>query len=136
MSETALQINRPDTGEEHEELGLRNAIRLWAHSSTVIDSARREDLLHVFVGTREILIRPNIPPTNTHAPFANAKQRVYMSVTLGEGGDLERLTGRKRLPVCTSRQVRRSRVSGRSRASAGVCSSSLSGRLILFKPSN
>lgn len=52
---------------------------------------------HVYVGTREILIRPIVPPTNTHAPFAGAKQRVYMSATLGEGGDLERLTGRKKI---------------------------------------
>lgn len=52
---------------------------------------------HVYVSAREILIRPIIPPTNTHAPFAGAKQRVYMSATLGEGGDLERLTGRKKI---------------------------------------
>lgn len=45
MSETALQINRLIGGEEHEELALRNAIRLWADSSTIPDSARREDLL-------------------------------------------------------------------------------------------
>jgi Rad3-related DNA helicase len=47
-------------------------------------------------------IRPLIPPTWTHAPFADAKQRIFMSATLGAGGDLERLTGRpkiKRLPI-------------------------------------
>jgi hypothetical protein len=48
---------------------------------------------HVYVGASEILIRPLIPPTSTHPPFAGAKQRLYMSATLGEGGDLERLTG-------------------------------------------
>lgn len=52
---------------------------------------------HLYVGSHDILIRPLIPPTNTHAPFANAKQRVYMSATLGEGGDLERLTGRTKI---------------------------------------
>lgn len=55
------------------------------------------DACHFYVGAREILIRPLLPPTNTHAPFANAKQRVYMSATLGEGGELERLTGRKQI---------------------------------------
>lgn len=50
---------------------------------------------HLYVGAQEILLRPLIPPTETHAPFANATQRLYMSATLGEGGDLERLTGRK-----------------------------------------
>jgi len=60
------------------------------------------DACHVYLGSREILIRPLIPPTASHAPFENAKQRIYMSATLGAGGDLERLTGRKsidRLPA-------------------------------------
>ncbi|MEG3170206.1 DEAD/DEAH box helicase family protein [Sphingomonas sp. LB3N6] len=48
---------------------------------------------HVYLASREILIRPLIPPVWTHAPFAAAKQRIYMSATLGAGGDLERLTG-------------------------------------------
>ena len=52
--------------------------------------------------TQEILIRPLIPPTWTHAAFNDPKQRIFMSATLGAGGDLERLTGRRsitRLPV-------------------------------------
>jgi len=56
----------------------------------------------LYLGSSEIVIRPLLPPTNTHAPFAVAKQRVYMSATLGEGGELERLMGRKkitRLPI-------------------------------------
>ena len=49
-----------------------------------------------------VLIRPFIPPTTTHQPFADAKQRVFMSATLGLGGDLERITGVRnihRLPI-------------------------------------
>jgi len=60
------------------------------------------DACHIYLGSRGILIRPLIPPTTTHAPFANADQRIFMSATLGAGGDLERLTGRKsinRLPA-------------------------------------
>lgn len=60
------------------------------------------DACHVYLGSREILIRPLIPPTSSHSPYKNAKQRIYMSATLGAGGDLERLTGRKsinRLPA-------------------------------------
>ena len=49
---------------------------------------------HAYVSTTAVLIRPLIPPTNSHAPFAKAKQRLYMSATLGAGGDLERITGR------------------------------------------
>lgn len=48
---------------------------------------------HVYISWGSILVRPIIPPTLTFSPFANAKQRVYMSATLGESGDLERLTG-------------------------------------------
>jgi len=38
-------------------------------------------------------IRPVIPPALTHLPFEQAKQRIYMSATLGEDGDLERSFG-------------------------------------------
>ena len=51
------------------------------------------DACHVFVAWSSISIRPITPPTFSHAPFANARQRVYMSATLGEGGELERITG-------------------------------------------
>jgi len=44
MSETAIQVSERVTGDEHQ-IALRNAIRLWADSSTVTDSARRRDLL-------------------------------------------------------------------------------------------
>ncbi|MCS3805834.1 hypothetical protein HNO92_003262 [Chromobacterium alkanivorans] len=56
----------------------------------------------LYVSVCEVLIRPLIPPTWSHAPFANATQRIFMSATLGGGGDLERLTGRssiRRLPI-------------------------------------
>ena len=49
---------------------------------------------HLYVSRRSILIRPLIPPSRTHLPFTHAKQRLYMSATLGAGGDLERVTGR------------------------------------------
>ncbi len=55
------------------------------------------DACHLYISPAEILIRPLIPPTSTHQPFSGAKQRVYMSATLGEGGELERLTGRKNI---------------------------------------
>ena len=57
---------------------------------------------HMYMSSQDILIRPLIPPTWSHAPFCNPGQRIYMSATLGVGGDLERQTGRKnidRLPV-------------------------------------
>ena len=56
----------------------------------------------LYVSSSEVLIRPLIPPIWDHAPFVGATQRIFMSATLGAGGDLERLTGRakiKRLPI-------------------------------------
>ena len=56
----------------------------------------------LFISSKDILLRPLIPPTWTHAPFTDPRQRIYMSATLGNGGDLERLVGRskiKRLPI-------------------------------------
>lgn len=50
-----------------------------------------------YLSSTEILIRPLIPPTWTHRPFSGATQRIFMSATLGAGGDLERLTGRKKI---------------------------------------
>lgn len=57
---------------------------------------------HFYFNESEMLIRPLIPPTWTHTAFTNPRQRIYMSATLGAGGDLERLFGRKniyRIPV-------------------------------------
>ena len=52
---------------------------------------------HIFISYDTILIRPYIPPTLTHKPFANAEQRLYMSATLGRGGELERITGVRKI---------------------------------------
>ena len=52
---------------------------------------------HMYLSSQDILIRPLIPPTWSHAPFCDPKQRIYMSGTLGPGGDLERQTGRKNI---------------------------------------
>jgi len=48
---------------------------------------------NLFISRNEILIRPWIPPTLSHSPFSNASQRIYMSATLGAGGELERIIG-------------------------------------------
>lgn len=56
----------------------------------------------LFISFDSFLIRPLIPPTLTHTPFSQVNQRVYMSATLGAGGELERITGVtniKRVPI-------------------------------------
>ncbi|WP_084456841.1 helicase C-terminal domain-containing protein [Desulfogranum mediterraneum] len=45
------------------------------------------------VSCSEIVIRPIIPPTHTHEPFADTTQRIYMSATIEGVGDLERSYG-------------------------------------------
>jgi hypothetical protein len=54
---------------------------------------------NLYVGTHEIMIRPWLAPTDTHAPFANAKQRLYMSATPGDSGELERIFARPKLKL-------------------------------------
>ena len=56
----------------------------------------------LYLSPQNIEIRPIIPPTQTHTPFSKARQRIYMSATLGEDGDIERVFGIKaisRLPI-------------------------------------
>ncbi|PWX37374.1 hypothetical protein CYK89_12170 [Clostridium perfringens] len=58
--------------------------------------ANIRDYLHacnIYIDCNNILIRPIIPPTKTFKFFDEAKQRIYMSATLGESGELERIIG-------------------------------------------
>lgn len=48
----------------------------------------------VYLSYGGIQIRPMIPPTFENRVFSDAGQRIYLSATLGAGGDLERAFGR------------------------------------------
>lgn len=48
----------------------------------------------VYLTYSQVLIRPFVPPTADNPLFAGARQRLYLSATLGEGGELERSFGR------------------------------------------
>jgi hypothetical protein len=48
----------------------------------------------VYLTHSQVLIRPYIPPTSDNNLFTGARQRLYLSATLGEGGELERAFGR------------------------------------------
>jgi len=67
---------------------------LWFQWSLLRDHI---NACHLYLSRGRISIRPLIPPTWAHPPFSEAKQRIFMSATLGEGGDLERLTGRPKI---------------------------------------
>jgi hypothetical protein len=51
---------------------------------------RHLDACVLLVSPREISLRPWTPPTHTHTPFANARQRVFLSATMSGEGDLMR----------------------------------------------
>lgn len=51
----------------------------------------------VYLSYGGIQIRPMIPPTFENHVFARAKQRIYLSATLGSGGELERAFGRREI---------------------------------------
>ncbi|HXP83107.1 MAG TPA: DEAD/DEAH box helicase [Bryobacteraceae bacterium] len=57
------------------------------------------------VSSYEIIIRPLIPPTHTHQPFAAAKQRLYLSATLGGESDLQRAYGVKKLGMLRAKST-------------------------------
>ena len=54
-------------------------------------------LARSLVSPHEVLFRPSLPPTFSHQGFDGANQRLYVSATLGRGGELERLSGRSRI---------------------------------------
>lgn len=74
-------------------------------SSNYYAYSRISENLHecnIYIANRKILIRPWIAPTLSFEAFANARQKVLMSATLGRNGELERITGIEkicRLPI-------------------------------------
>ena len=56
---------------------------------------------NIFFTPECITIRPYLAPTFSHAPFQNATQRIYLSATPGEGGELERVFCRRRIDRLT-----------------------------------
>ena len=62
--------------------------------STINDSLHA---CNIFVSQDSFLIKPFLIPTMEHEPFLMASQRIYMSATLGLGGDLERIFSIKKL---------------------------------------
>ena len=62
-----------------------------SYSWTAVRSGLASCLLYVSWGG--MLLRPLVAPTATLPQFAEARQRVYMSATLGQAGELERSFG-------------------------------------------
>ncbi|PDZ17119.1 DEAD/DEAH box helicase family protein [Bacillus anthracis] len=68
-----------------------NAKHAWSKINQNLEACQ------MFFSWGEINIRPLVPPTKTHSAFSDAKQRIYMSATLGEGGELERISGVRKI---------------------------------------
>ncbi|MEU8389049.1 DEAD/DEAH box helicase [Micromonospora sp. NPDC048843] len=64
----------------------------WTYRYSMIRDAIPSCL--AYVSYSAILIRPVIPPTSKNLVFTQAAQRIYLSATLGSGGELERAFGR------------------------------------------
>jgi hypothetical protein len=71
---------------------LRNDIR-YAYSKL----QGHLDRCMFYVSFRRLQIRPLVPPTSMHAAFDSPARRIYVSATLGNGGELERSFGRKQI---------------------------------------
>ncbi|PZF09955.1 hypothetical protein DEJ25_13295 [Curtobacterium sp. MCPF17_011] len=67
----------------------------------------------VYVSYTGILVRPYVPPTDQNTVFADARQRLYVSATLGDGGELERAFGRRSITRMTAAADKSSLLSGR-----------------------
>ncbi|PKV98893.1 DEAD/DEAH box helicase [Nocardia fluminea] len=66
----------------------------------------------VYLSYGGIQVRPMIPPTFENRVFSRAQQRIYLSATLGSGGELERAFGRReivRMPLPTKTSPRSGR---------------------------
>ncbi len=56
---------------------------------------------NVFFTAECLTIRPYLAPTFSHSPFQQARQRIYLSATPGEGGELERVFCRRKIDRLT-----------------------------------
>lgn len=56
---------------------------------------------NIFFTPECITIRPYLAPTFSHSPFQKATQRIYLSATPGEGGELERVFCRRKIDRLT-----------------------------------
>lgn len=113
-----FHMSADDDGDDDGGVGIVHPPILWKRSKQLREILSAADgnsieypwsMIHehlsacqVYVSRPGILIRPLCPPSENHESFASANQRIFMSATLGSGGDLERATGVRsihRLPL-------------------------------------
>lgn len=90
---------------EHSNIALKDLLDGAMPEDQKYSYSMIVDKLHacnLYASAAAFEICPITPPTRSHAPFAGAKQRIYMSATLGDDGSIERSFGVKkivRLPI-------------------------------------
>jgi hypothetical protein len=97
--------DQADVHHHPECIGLLDQVlRKTEHNARFVWPLLRPHLESCFflVSAHEIAIRPFISPTHTHTAFSQAKQRIYMSATLGDGSDLLRAYGVSKIDVLKS----------------------------------
>ena len=122
---TRLRDAAPDPGAHHQVrlvLPLRRTGMAEAVDAALADLGGNEKFRFamiraglasclIYVTYSAVLVRPLIPPTSDNGLFTGARQRLYLSATLGNGGELERAFGRapiQRLPLPPSAAAPRS----------------------------
>lgn len=93
--ETALEIYQELEGVIDANIGNSEAQYPWKAMKGKLDAC------NIFLSSQGITIRPFLAPTFSHSPFENATQRIYLSATPGEGGELERVFCRKKIDRLT-----------------------------------
>lgn len=84
--------------DKASELTAAMAARCVDRNAYVFDTiADNLSSCMLYMSWQEMLLRPLVAPTATHAPFSDADQRIYMSATLGSAGELERAFGVRRI---------------------------------------
>jgi len=83
----------PDRVERLRDALVSGVIR-GSHNDFALSAiGQRLESCLIYFSPREVLLRPFIPPTRDLSHFYSANQRLYMSATLGAGGELERAFG-------------------------------------------
>ena len=93
--ETALQLFEELEGVIDANLGESEAQYPWRALKGKLSAC------NIFLTSQGLTIRPFLAPTFSHQPFENATQRIYLSATPGEGGELERVFCRKKISRLT-----------------------------------
>lgn len=71
------------------------------------------EFCQIFINDKEIIIKPSYYPNQLHSSFSGAKKRIYMSATIGEPGDLEKIFSVKEITKISEFEGGLEKVSGR-----------------------